>query len=109
VKRIGNFAYHLTRWSDRNYIYKKIVVEHENIEPYKYMERVAKFTLRDFQEMFNRCGLSISAVYGDYGLHPYHMFNSPRMILIARRAAAVAQNADNRIIDSATGAELYAI
>jgi SAM-dependent methyltransferase len=109
VKRIGDFVYHLTRWSDRNYIYKKIVVERENVELYKYLERVAKFTLRDFQEMFSRCGLNISGLYGDYALKPYHMFNSPRMILLAQRNKAVASTGGHHVVNTSQNAELRSV
>lgn len=86
-KKIGNFAYALTRWSDRNYIFKRIVLERRNAdEPHEYVERVAKFTLWHFQQMFAACGYAIHEVYGDYTLNPFHMVDSPRLILIARGA-----------------------
>jgi SAM-dependent methyltransferase len=106
LKRIENFTYYLTRWSDRNSIFKKIVIEPTNCdEPREYVERVAKFTLRDFQQIFERCGLSISEVYGDYSLNRYDMLNSPRLILIARRADTsqlLRSTVDNQVVDSVT-------
>jgi SAM-dependent methyltransferase len=87
VKEIDKFAYHITRWSDRNHIFKKIRVEPAEFgESYEYVERVAKFTLQHFEQMLEQCGLEISEVYGDYALKPYHMFDSPRLILVARRS-----------------------
>ena len=89
TKQIDNFAYHLTRWSDKNYIFKRIVLEPWNgDEPREYVERVAKFSLRHFQQMFAACGLAIHEAYGDYALNPFHMVDSPRLILIARRGQA---------------------
>jgi SAM-dependent methyltransferase len=107
VKQIGSFAYQLTRWSDRNYIYKKIVVEN-TVGPREYVERVAKFTLKDFQLMFRHCGLKVSGIYGDYALNPYDIFDSPRLILIASRAEAHSQLApnDHRVIDNPAAEEL---
>jgi SAM-dependent methyltransferase len=110
VKRINNFVYRLSRWSDRNHIFKKIVVEPAKPdEPCEYQERVAKFTLRDFQQMFARCGFRINEVYGDYALNRYDMFNSPRLILIARRIEAsqgLGSNTDYQLLDSVTVSEL---
>jgi SAM-dependent methyltransferase len=107
VKRINDFVYRLTRWSDRDHIFKKIVVEPASpYEPCEYQERVAKFTLLDFQHMFARSGLSIHEVYGDYALSPYEMFASPRLILIAHRVAAsqrLEANADNPPLGGASG------
>lgn len=89
TKHIDGFTYHLTRWSDRNYIYKKIVREAlSTAEPRAYTERVAKFTLRHFQQMFAACNFAIHEVYGDYGLNPFDMLDSPRLILIAREGHA---------------------
>jgi len=109
LKRIENFTYYLTRWSDRNYIFKKIVIEPRDCdEPREYVERVSKFTLRDFQQMFARCGLSITEVYGDYALNPYDMLNSPRLIMIAHRAETsqvAGSTMDSRVFDSAGASE----
>ena len=106
IKWIDGFAYRITRWSGRNHIFKKILVTPPNAdEPQQYVERVAKFTLRDFQQMFEQCGFSISEVYGDYALNPYHMFESPRLILIARRAVShkvLVSRADTTFIDNTT-------
>jgi hypothetical protein len=52
VKRIDGFSYHITRWSGRDHIFKKIRVEPTGPdEPCEYVERVAKFTLQDFERM----------------------------------------------------------
>lgn len=85
-KQIYGCVYNLTRWSDRNYIFKKIVLGRANDDaPREYVERVAKFGLRHFQQMFAACGFAIHEVFGDYALNPFHLADSPRLILVARR------------------------
>jgi SAM-dependent methyltransferase len=87
VKHIGGFTYHITRWTDRDHIFKKIKIESENsAESCEYEERVARFKLPDFQRMLGRSGLKISEVYGDYALKPYYLPDSPRLIMVARHA-----------------------
>lgn len=77
----------ITRWLDEDYFYKKIVVEdEENLhEPLVYTEKVAKFSLGDFNDMLSFQGLQIQEVFGDYQLGPYDVNLSPRMILLARK------------------------
>ena len=83
---IDGHVYRITRWSDDRHFFKRIVIEDSaGIDRREYLERVAKFNVGDFRAMFEACGLSIDAVYGDYRLRSYDPVASPRMILIARR------------------------
>ena len=50
-----------------------------------YQEKVAKFSLKDFTEMYGRQGLQIKEVYGDYDFGKYDENKSPRLIMIARK------------------------
>jgi SAM-dependent methyltransferase len=85
VKKIDGVIYRLTRWTDARSFFKRIVVEDGAGKPLEYVERVAKFTLQDFERMFAPHGLSIEQVYGDYRLSPYNALTSPRMILVATK------------------------
>jgi SAM-dependent methyltransferase len=80
-------TFSITRWLDETHFYKKIVVEDENRleEPLVFTEKVAKFSLGDFNDMFAYYGLQIQEVYGSYTFEPYHVSNSPRLIIIARK------------------------
>ena len=51
----------------------------------EYIEQVAKFNVGDFDYLFERNGLQIKKVYGDYGLGEYNSGRSPRMILVAEK------------------------
>jgi hypothetical protein len=88
VKEINGVAYRLMRWTDARHFFKRIVVEDGINRPLKYIERVARFTLQDFERMFARHQLRIDEVHGDYGLGPYDSLASPRMILVARKRGA---------------------
>jgi SAM-dependent methyltransferase len=88
TKTIDGVTYALTRWSDARHFFKRIeITETSGSQPLVYVEKVAKFTLPDFREMFARQGMAIEDVYGDYGLHAFDRDASPRLILVARRLA----------------------
>ena len=85
-KEIDDVNYYITKWFDETHFYKKIVVEDENLqEPLEYTEKVAKFSLGDFTEMFAYQGLQIQEVFGDYQFNNYDVKNSPRMVMIAKK------------------------
>ncbi len=85
VKKIDGVIYRLTRWTDARSFFKRIVVEDGGGKPLEYVERVARFTLQDFERMFALHDLSIEEVHGDYRLSPYNALTSPRMILVAMK------------------------
>lgn len=83
-KQIDDINFLITKWFDEDYFYKKIVVEDEHLpEPLVYTEKVAKFSLGDFTDMFAYQGLQIKEVYGDYNFGLYDIKRSPRLIMIA--------------------------
>ena len=85
-KEIDGVNYFITKWFDETHFYKKIVVEDEALqEPLQYTEKVAKFSLGDFTEMFAYQGLQIQEVFGDYNFANYDVRKSPRLIMIARK------------------------
>lgn len=85
-KEIDDVNYFITKWFDETHFYKKITVEDEALEePLIYQEKVAKFSLGDFTEMFAYQGLQIQEVFGDYNFGKYDVKISPRLIMIARK------------------------
>lgn len=85
-KVIDHVTYYLTKWFDETHFYKKIVIEDEALEtPLEFTEKVAKFSLGDFNDMFAFHHLQLQEVLGDYALNAYDLKNSPRMILIAKK------------------------
>jgi SAM-dependent methyltransferase len=85
-KEINGINFIITKWYDEAHFYKKIVIEDEAMsEPYTYTEKVAKFSLGDFTEMFSYQGLQIQEVFGDYQFGHYDIRKSPRLIMIAKK------------------------
>jgi ubiquinone/menaquinone biosynthesis C-methylase UbiE len=86
IKQIGTTKYSISKWSDEHHFYKKILVEDIALaKPMQYTEKVAKFTLSDFEKMFAKQGLKIKEVFGDYQFAVYNASNSPRLIMIAEK------------------------
>ena len=85
-KTIEGVNYFITKWFDETHFYKKIVVEDEALsEPLVHVEKVAKFSLGDFTDMFAYQGLQIQEGFGDYNFGAYDIKKSPRLIMIARK------------------------
>ena len=85
-KEIDGINFYITKWFDETHFYKKIVVEDEALEaPLEFTEKVAKFSLGDFTEMFAYQGMQLQEVYGDYSFCNYDVKKSPRMIMIAKK------------------------
>ncbi|MEO5501218.1 MAG: class I SAM-dependent methyltransferase [Ginsengibacter sp.] len=85
-KTIDDVNYYITKWFDEDHFYKKIIVEDDSLEePITHQEKVAKFTLGDFTEMFSYQELQVKQVFGNYKFEDYHLVNSPRLIIIAEK------------------------
>ena len=83
---VNGYNFIITKWMDESHFYKKVEVEHDTFtEPHVFTEKVAKFSLGDFTEMLAYQGLQMTEVFGDYELGPYHVRNTPRMIMVARK------------------------
>jgi len=95
VKEIDLVIYRLTRWTDARPFFTRIVVGGAGGAPLVYVERVAKFTLEDFERMFAPQDLMIEELHGDYRLSSYDCLASPRLILVARKKASGGE-ADSR-------------
>jgi hypothetical protein len=85
-KLINGVTYFITKWYDETHFYKKILIEDEaKEEPLVFTEKVAKFSLGDFTDMFAYHGLQIKEVYGDYRFGRYSVKSSPRLLMIAEK------------------------
>ena len=86
-QQIGSTTYRISKWSDEFHFYKKIIVEDIGLaKPMQYTEKVAKFSLADFEKMFTKQRLKIKEVFGDYHFGKYDGKVSPRLIMIAEKA-----------------------
>jgi len=78
--------YYITKWFDEDHFYKKIIVEDDALQhPIVHQEKVAKFSLGDFTEMFAYHQMQVQEVFGDYNFGSYHVKESPRMIIVAKK------------------------
>ncbi len=85
-KEIDGINFIITKWYDETHFYKKIIIEDDSLkEPLVYTEKVAKFSLGDFTEMFAYQGLQMEEVFGDYAFSNYDVKKSPRMVMIAKK------------------------
>lgn len=85
-KEIDGINYSINRWTNDQFIYKKILIDDESLgEPIENTEQVAKFRTEDFERMFQLHGLSIVEKFGDYQLSPFQLESSSRLIMIARK------------------------
>jgi SAM-dependent methyltransferase len=111
IIRRDAIVYHITRWSDRAAIFKRIVIDDPVRKvPFALVERVARLALRDFELTFAQCGLQFEAIYGDYTLTPFDVHSSDRLILVARKKEAATRNltAGKRLADTADGLRRHA-
>ncbi len=85
-KTIDDVQFIITKWFDENFFYKKIeVLDEQFSEPLIFNEKVAKFSLGDFTDMFAYQGLQIKEVFGDYEFNRYDVKKSPRLIMVAQK------------------------
>ena len=86
VKEINGTVYEIHRWDDGTHFYKRITVtDPVLLKPAEYTEKVAKFSLGDFTDMFSYQGLQVQEVFGDYQLTQYDIRKKPRLIIVARK------------------------
>ncbi|TXK71039.1 cyclopropane-fatty-acyl-phospholipid synthase family protein [Mesonia sp. HuA40] len=85
TKRVEEIIFHIKRRIDSKFIYKDISFESEG-QYFHFTERVRAFELVDFKHFFNKLGLNLVNVFGDYQLNTFDVTESPRMILIVNLA-----------------------
>jgi SAM-dependent methyltransferase len=85
-KQIGETHYSIHRWHDDKYFYKKIILTDSKLDkPFEFTEKVAKFSLGHFTDMLSFQKMQVTEVFGDYKLNSYHVRNTPRMIIVAKK------------------------
>jgi SAM-dependent methyltransferase len=86
VKMINDTQYEIHRWHDDTHFFKRIIVTDPYLkDPLEYTEKVAKFSLGDFTDMFSYQKMQVTEVFGDYNLGPYDVRKTPRMIVAAKK------------------------
>ncbi len=84
---IDDAEFHITKWHDEQHFFKQIQVIDSSNKTLKhlYTERVAKFSLGDFNEMLSYHNMQVQQVFGDYQLGKYDLRKSPRLIIVAKK------------------------
>lgn len=81
VKTVEGIEFHQQRSLKDGYIVKDIRFEADG-DSYEFQERVKAFTLEDFEALFEKAGVYLLDVFGDYKLRKYHAKTSERLIMI---------------------------
>jgi SAM-dependent methyltransferase len=81
VKTVEGIDFRQKRRLKDGYIVKDISFEVDG-ESYEFQERVKAFTLEDFEALFEKAGVYLLDVFGDYKLRKYHSKTSERLIMI---------------------------
>lgn len=81
TKTVEGITFHQKRSVKNGYIVKDISFEIDG-EQYNFEERVKALTLDDFNRLFEKAGVYLLDVFGDYKLKKYHPETSERLIMI---------------------------
>ena len=81
VKTVDGIDFLQERRVENGYIVKDISFTFED-EDYHFQERVKAFTLNDFEKLFEKAGVYLLDVFGDYKLNKFDAKNSERLIMI---------------------------
>jgi len=81
TKIVDDITFNLKRYVEDGYIIKDINFE-DNGQQYKFQERVRAFTLTDFEQLFEKAGVYLLDIFGDYKLNKFHKNTSKRLVMI---------------------------
>ena len=81
IKIVDGISFKLNRAYKDGYIVKQITFEDQG-HSYQFEERVKALRLEDFQSLFDKAGVHLLDVFGDYQLGKYHSQLSERLIMI---------------------------
>jgi SAM-dependent methyltransferase len=86
TKQKENVVFDIQREMKDHKFLKQIDIEDRSrMQHTSYTESVNAYTKDDFEEMFARQGLEITATFGDYSFNKYDEQQSPRLIIIATK------------------------
>jgi hypothetical protein len=88
VQENDGIVFGIHQWADEDFVYRNIkVFNHQLGNPLEYTERICRLNLQDFIQLFSNNGLEIEQLYGDHSFNKYQAGDSPRLIIVARKAA----------------------
>ncbi|MFL0354531.1 bifunctional 2-polyprenyl-6-hydroxyphenol methylase/3-demethylubiquinol 3-O-methyltransferase UbiG [Xanthomarina sp. GH4-25] len=80
-KTVEGIEFHLKRYVKDGYLFKDISFE-DNGEKFQFQERVRAFSLKDFETLFEKAGVHLLDVFGDYKLRKFDKNSSERLVMI---------------------------
>ncbi|WP_425075636.1 class I SAM-dependent methyltransferase [Psychroserpens sp. S379A] len=81
IKTVEGIDFKQKRHIENGYIIKTIDFTADN-KNYSFQERVKAFTLNDFEMLFQKAGVHLLDVFGDYKLNKFHKNTSERLIMV---------------------------
>tara|TARA_R110002050_G_scaffold42086_4_gene101661 strand:+ start:4430 stop:5161 length:732 start_codon:yes stop_codon:yes gene_type:complete len=81
MKIVDGITFFLKRYVEDGCVVKDIEFVHEG-EKYAFQERVKAFTLHDFEVLFEKAGVYLLDIFGDYKLNKFKPDTSERLIMI---------------------------
>lgn len=81
IKTVEGIDFKQKRHIEDGYIIKTIDFTANN-QNYSFLERVKAFTLKDFESLFQKAGVHLLDVFGDYKLNKFHKNTSERLIMV---------------------------
>jgi len=81
---VDNVKFTIKRWSDKLFIRKQIKVQDQD-KKYMFEERVQALNLNHFENYFEKTGLKLIRIFGDYNLNEFNLKKSDRLIMLAKK------------------------
>ncbi len=84
TKTTQDITFHIRRYVEGNQIVKEIMFDADE-RPWRFEERVKKYTLQDFHVLFSTAGLTPLAYFGSQMLEPFNPQTSDRLIFVVAK------------------------
>ena len=84
-KTLSGVHFGIQRRLENGRLLKDIRVQPLEEAPHQFREQVWAFGLADFERFFEKVGLRLQAVFGDYQLRPFSESDSPRCLMLVQK------------------------
>ena len=82
-KTVDNIQFTIKRSYENGFLLKDIYFTDK--QQFHFQEKVQALTLSDFMDLFEKSGLKIINLWGDYSLNDFNTIHSPRLIILAQK------------------------
>jgi SAM-dependent methyltransferase len=82
-KTVDNIQFTIKRSYENGFLLKDIYFTDK--QQFHFQEKVQALTLSDFMDLFEKSGLKIINLWGDYSLNDFNAIHSPRLIILAQK------------------------